>query len=166
MAQSSPVQDLWLPRTKYLCFSWSFSPSSSLTLKKLPTRPQHIRKNNHCLGQNEWKVHHSRRNNNREKKRKEREEVTEIKTEAGTCNLKKKVETGHFRGLVELNELKTKASKCSHYPSTGFPVSLQTSLSKSSLWYFTIIRSLIHSLNNYFWMYREGPGLSSKEAER
>lgn len=58
----------------------SFSPSSSLALKKLPARPQHIRKSNHCLGQNEWKVHRSRRNNNREKKRKEREEVTEIKT--------------------------------------------------------------------------------------
>lgn len=29
-------------------FCYSFSPSSKRTLKKLPTRPQHMRKNNHC----------------------------------------------------------------------------------------------------------------------
>lgn len=145
-------------------FSMSFNLSSSLTLKKLSTRPQHIKKDNYCLGQNEWKVHHSKRNNNREKKRKERKGSDRDKNRAGTCNLKKKVETGHFRGLVEPNELKTKASKS--FPlslaSIRLIMSLQNVLSKSSLWYFTIIHSFTHSFNNYL-QTTQCPGLSSKD---
>lgn len=155
-----PVQDLWLPgwhtsRTRRLCSSIA----SALTLQKRLTRPQHIRKNDHCLGQNEWKAHHSRRNNNREKKIKERRGSDKDKNRAGTCNLKKKVGTHHFRGLDELSELKTKASKTFPSPlaSTGLIMSLPNSLFKSSLWYFKIIRSFIHSLIQQFLVGHAGP---------
>lgn len=61
--------------------------------------------------------------------------------------MKKKVGTGHFRGLVELNELKTKVKKRFPLPS-NWVMSLQTSLSNSSLWYFTITHLLIRSLTH------------------
>lgn len=130
-------------------FCYSFSPSSKRTLKKLPTRSQHIRKNNHRLGPNEWKVHHSRRNNNREEKRKEREEVTEIKTAQEHVIWRRKWEQATLEVWLNWMNWRQRSVKRSHYPSTGFIMSLQTSLSKSSLCYFTIthllIRSLIHS---------------------
>lgn len=82
------------------------------------------------------------------KKRKERKGSDRDKNRAGTCNLKKKVETGHFRGLVEPNELKTKASKSFPLPlaSIRLIMSLQNVLSNSLLWYFTIIHSFIQQL--------------------
>lgn len=99
-------------------FSYSLSPSSSLTLKKFPTRPRHMRKNNHCLGQKKkWKLHHSSKNNSRKEKRKERGGSDWDKNRVRTCNLKK-WEHSVTRGLVELNELKTKVKGTvwSHYP--------------------------------------------------
>lgn len=57
--------------------------------------------------------------------------------------MKKKVGTRHFRGLVELSELKTKASETFPFPGapTGLIRSSQNSLSESSLRSFTIPHS-------------------------
>lgn len=73
--------------------------------------------------------------------------------------MKKKVETHHFRGLVELNELKTKPSKMFPSPlaSTGLIMPLQNSLSQRSLWHFTIIHSFTHSLVQQLLMKHVGP---------
>lgn len=82
--------------------------------------------------------------------------------------MKKKVGTGHFRGLVELNELKTKVSKTFplpfnwvHYVLTDQPVQEFTLVFHNH----SFAHLLTHSFNNYLWNIW-GPGLSSKEVER
>lgn len=82
----------------------SFSLSSSLTLKKLP--PPGHRRGRSAIVQNR-KAHLPARNNNRGGEEKEGGSG-EDKSGAGTCNLKRKGWAGHFRGLAEPNELKTK----------------------------------------------------------
>lgn len=100
------------------------------------------------LGSKWMEMHQRRRNNNREKKRKERRGSDRDKNSAGTCNLKKNVGTGHFRGLVEVHELKTKASETIPPPSSW----VHNVLTEQSVQEFTLvlhnpslIRSLIHS---------------------
>lgn len=147
MAQSFPVQDLWLPgwhmsRTKCLCFPSPLVPAHLQHSRNFPLDHNTF---SHCLGQNEWKCTTGEETTTERKREKKEEEVTEIKTAAGTCNLRKKTGTGHFRGLDELNELKTKASKNDTITLQHGSLCPYTTACKSSLGYFAIIHSFTYS---------------------
>lgn len=92
--------------------SSSFRLSSSLTLKGLP-----LDHGCHMIGRaaivQNRKVHGSEKQQGR---REERRGSGGDKSQAGTCNLKRKGRPEHLRGLAELSELKTRPAKCPRYP--------------------------------------------------